>query len=160
MLQSSLIRIVLGVYISLNLLMLPANSFVKSLLLKQELSKQEIILINPNSLRSIDPIFITYHPEQIMLEEAEKNKLRVWIKNINILDLPINIYSYATSPINRMDMTKGSAQHIAIRKSFNRAIEAKKFLKSQGMLEAQITLHAIEPVDNISRDQLHITIGN
>jgi len=27
-------------------------------------------------------------------------------------------------------------------------------------LEAQITLHAIEPVDNISRDQLHITIGN
>ena len=151
---------VIFVYFPVTFLNSPVQAYENPRLSKQEASKQEKISINSNNFKSKSPLFITLHPQQITLSEEETNRLKEWINNASLSGQNIHIYSYATPPINRLNITKKSVLHNTIRKSFNRAVEVKKFLKDQGVLETQITLHAIEPVDKILRDQLHITIKN
>ena len=151
---------VIFAYFPATFLNAPVQAYENPRLSKQDASKQEKISINSNNYKSKSPLFITLHPQQITLSEEETNRLKEWINNASLSGQNIHIYSYATPPINRLNIRKKSVLHNTIRKSFNRAVEVKKLLEDQGVLETQITLHAIEPVDKIPRDQLHITIKN
>tara|TARA_R110002096_G_scaffold416576_3_gene619757 strand:+ start:203686 stop:204171 length:486 start_codon:yes stop_codon:yes gene_type:complete len=126
----------------------------------QSPSEQAQIFLNAGSLTSIEPLFITFHPQQITLEEDNLKKLKKWLQKIKKSDVPIHVYSYATPPISRMDMTEKSAHHMAIRKAFNRALDAKNALENEGVAGTQIALHAIGPADDNPGDQLRITIRN
>ncbi len=123
-------------------------------------SQQAQIFLQAGDLTSIDPLYINFHPQQLSLEEENMKQLKKWIKNIKKMGLPIHIYSYATPPISRRDMTSKSAQHMAIRKAFNRAIDTQNALQSEGIPIKLIALHAIGAKSNNPTDQLHITIRN
>lgn len=123
-------------------------------------SEQAQIFLNAGSLISIEPLFISFHPQQIALEEDNLKKLNEWIEKVKKSDVPIHVYSYATPPMSRMDMTEKSAQHMAIRKAFNRALDAKNALQNGGISEKLIALHTVGPQGGNSTDQLRITIRN
>ena len=121
-------------------------------------SEQAQIFLNAGSLTSVEPLYITFHPQQITLEEDNLKKLKKWLAAVKKSDVPIHVYSYATPPMGRMDMTEKSAQHMAIRKAFNRALDAKNAIESEGVSTNLIALHAIGPATDSASDQLRITI--
>lgn len=123
-------------------------------------SEQAQIFLNAGSLTSIEPLYITFHPQQITLEEDNLKKLKKWLQKIKESNVPIHVYSYATPPMSRMNMTEKSAHHMAIRKAFNRALDAKNALENEGISGTQIALHAIGPAEDNPGDQLRITIRN
>lgn len=123
-------------------------------------SEQAQIFLNAGSLTSVEPLFINFHPQQVTLEEDNLKKLKEWIDRVKKSEVPIHIYSYATPPMARRDMTENSAQHRAIRKAFNRALDAKNALENEGISEKLIALHAIGPDTENPMDQLRITLRN
>lgn len=125
-----------------------------------ETSPQAQIFLNAGALTSIEPLYINFHPQQITLEEENLKILAKWIERVKKSNVPIHVYSYATPPIARRDMTEKSAQHMAMRKAFNRALDAKNALQNGGISEKLIALHAIGPSGDNPADQLRITIRN
>lgn len=121
-------------------------------------TEQAQIFLNAGSLTSIEPLFIKFHPQQIILEEDNLKKLKKWIERVKKSEVPIHVYSYATPPMARRDMTENSAHHRAIRKAFNRALDAKNALQNEGISENLIALHAIGPDTENPSDQLRITL--
>ncbi len=121
-------------------------------------SEQAQIFLNAGNLTTVEPLYLSFHPQQITLEEENMKILKKWLEHVKKSEVPIHIYSYATPPRSRMDMTPSSARHMAIRKAFNRAIEAKNVLQSQGISEKLIALHAIGPAGEMPSDQLRITL--
>lgn len=121
-------------------------------------SEQAQIFLNAGSLTSVEPLFISFHPQQITLEKDNIKKLNEWIAKVKKSEIPIHVYSYATPPMSRMDMSDKSAQHRAMRKAFNRALDAKNALQNGGISEKLIALHAVSPEAGNSADQLRITI--
>lgn len=140
------------------LTMLPAFSYAQEFIPETRPSEQAQIFLNAGSLTSIKPLMITFHPQQIMLEEENMKILKKWLEKVKGKSVPIHIYSYATPPMSRRDMSEKSAQHRALRKAFNRAIEAKNAIQNEGISETLIALHAIGPSSDKPTDQLRITI--
>lgn len=160
MTQSPLANLAISSALWLSLLPMAVQAQEIGGLPAQTPSEQAQIFLNAGSLTSIEPLFITFHPQQITLEEDNLKKLKEWIQKVKKSDVPIHVYSYATPPMSRMDMTEKSAHHMAIRKAFNRALGAKNALENEGVSGAQIALHAIGPADDSPGDQLRITIRN
>ncbi len=150
----------LAISSALWLTMLPTGSIAQtnSLLPDISASEQAQIFLNAGNLTSVEPLFITFHPQQITLEEENLKVLNKWLERVGKSDVPIHVYSYATPPTSRRDMTPASARHMAIRKAFNRAIEAKNALEANGISEKLIALHTIGPDDENLTDQLRITL--
>lgn len=142
------------------LTMLPTGSFAQtsSLLPDVSASEQAQIFLNAGNLTTIEPLFISFHPQQVTLEEENLKTLTKWLERVGKSDVPIHVYSYATPPTSRRDMNSASAQHRAIRKAFNRAIEAKNALEASGISEKLIALHTIGADGESSTDQLRITL--
>lgn len=148
------------------LTMLPASSFsqesshaqTNSALPVAPMSEQAQIFLNAGNLTTIEPLYLSFHPQQITLEEENLKILKDWLIKIGRSDTPIHIYSYATPPGSRMDMTPNRAQHMAMRKAFNRAIEAKNAIQTAGVSEQRIALHAVGPTGDSPVDQLRITL--
>ncbi len=150
----------LAISSALWLTMLPTGTFAQtsSLLPDISASEQAQIFLNAGNLTSVEPLFITFHPQQITLEEDNLDLLNKWLDRVGKSDVPIHVYSYATPPQSRRDMTPESAKHMAMRKAFNRAIEAKNALEASGISQKLIALHAIGPASENGADQLHITL--
>ncbi|MEZ5758775.1 MAG: hypothetical protein R3D86_11195 [Emcibacteraceae bacterium] len=121
-------------------------------------SEQAKIFLNAGNLTTVEPLFISFHPQQIKLEEENLKSLKKWIAEVKKAEVPIHIYSYASPPTARMDMTDKSALHMAIRKAFNRALDARNAIENEGIPERLIALHAIGPADVSPSDMLRITI--
>ena len=150
----------LAVTSALWLSLLPAISMAQDIsnLPVTTTSQQAQIFLNAGNLTTIEPLFITFHPQQITMEEENLKKIKKWLAQVKKSEVPIHVYSYATAPMSRMDMTDKSAQHMAIRKAFNRALGAKNALENEGVSEKMIALHAIGPTQDYEADQLRITI--
>lgn len=148
------------------LTMIPGVSFAQDFSFNDDhqTGKQAQIFLNAGNLTSIEPLLINFHPQQLAFEEENLKLLKAWVEKIEKTDTPIHVYSYASPPMSRRDMTEKSAHHMAIRKAFNRAIDAKNILENEGVPAKLIALHAIgaksDNRPNISNDQLHITIRN
>ncbi|MCC3860038.1 hypothetical protein [Pseudemcibacter aquimaris] len=140
------------------LAMLPAFSFAQSAPPEPTPSEQAQIFLNAGSLTNIEPLLISFHPQQILLEEENMKSLRRWLIKVKKMNLPIHIYSYATPPMARRDMTENSAHQRAMRKAFNRALEAKIAIEGEGINENKIALHALGPTGDNPMDRLRITI--
>lgn len=150
----------LAITSALWLSLLPATVHAQNISGLPAPSEQAQIFLNAGSLTSVEPLFISFHPQQIALEEDNIKKLNKWIEKVKKSDVPIHVYSYATPPMSRMDMTEKSAHHMAMRKAFNRALDAKNALQNGGISEKLIALHAVGPEAGNSTDQLRITIRN
>ncbi len=142
------------------LTMLPSGSFAQnaSSLPATPLSEPAQIFLNAGNLTTVEPLYLSFHPQQIALEKENLKILNEWLEKIGKSDLPIHIYSYATPPRSRMDLTPERAQHMAMRKAFNRAIEAKNAIQTAGVAEQRIALHAVGPNGDSAADQLRITL--
>ncbi|MDG1707241.1 MAG: hypothetical protein P8H03_00685, partial [Emcibacteraceae bacterium] len=125
---------------------------------KQIPNEQAQIFLNAGALTSVEPLMINFHPQQITLEEDNMERLIKWITRVKKMSVPIHVYSYATPPPARRNMTEKSAQNMAMRKAFNRAIEARNVIETQGIESKKISLHTIGPKSNDPTDQLRITI--
>lgn len=150
----------LAISSALWLTMLPHGSIAQtgSLLPDISASEQAQIFLNAGNLTTIEPLFISFHPQQVTLEEENLKILNKWLEQVGKSDIPIHVYSYATPPGSRRDMTPTSARHMAMRKAFNRAIEAKNALEARGISGKLIALHAIGPDGDNSSDKLRITL--
>lgn len=150
----------LAISSALWLTMLPTDSIAQEspLLPDVSTSEQAQIFLNAGNLTTLEPLFITFHPQQITLEEENLEILNKWLERVGKTDVPIHVYSYATPPTSRRDITPDSARHMAIRKAFNRAIEAKNALEASGISEKLIALHTIGTDGDQANDQLRITL--
>ena len=142
------------------LTLLPSVSHTQTSVVLPETSQQVQIFLNAGALTSIEPLYINFHPQQITLEEENLKTLNKWIEKVKKSNVPIHVYSYATPPMARRDMTEKSARHVAMRKAFNRALDAKNALQNGGISEKMIALHAIGQINDNPTDQLRITIRN
>lgn len=140
------------------LAMLPAFSFSQSTLEQPKPQNQAQIFLNAGSLTSIKPLVITYHPLQVTLEEDNLKILEEWLDKLKETPVPIHIYSYATPPMARRDMTEKSATHFAMRKAFNRALEAKNAIEAAGINSKLIAMHAVGHREDDPADQLRVTL--
>lgn len=152
----------LAITSALWLTLLPAYSFSQTadLLPESGPSEQAQIFLNAGNLTSAEPLYINFHSQQLTLEEGNLVSLKKWAEKIKRTSVPIHIYSYATPPRARRDMTDKSATHMAVRKAFNRALSAKNALLNEGIPSELIALHAIGPATDNPADQLRITIRN
>ncbi len=150
----------LAISSALWLTMLPTTSFAQTnpLLPDSSASEQAQIFLNAGNLTTIEPLYLSFHPQQVTLEEENLKILVRWLERVGKSDIPIHVYSYATPPTGRRDMTATSSRHMAIRKAFNRAIEAKNALEANGISEKLIALHAIGPDGENRSDRLRITL--
>jgi hypothetical protein len=150
----------LAISSALWLTMLPTTSFAQKnpLLPDISTSEQAQIFLNAGNLTTIEPLYLSFHPQQVTLEEENMKILAKWLERVGKSDIPIHVYSYATPPTSRRDITTASSRHMAIRKAFNRAIEAKNALEASGISEKLIALHAIGPDGENRSDQLRITL--
>ncbi|MBT5187358.1 MAG: hypothetical protein HOH19_07790 [Kordiimonadaceae bacterium] len=126
----------------------------------QNPSYQAKLFLNAGNLTTIEPLFINFHPQQITLEEENLKVLSKWLEEVKKSDALIHVYSYATPPEGIRDQSEKSANNKAMRKAFNRALDAKLALENQGIPDKQIALHAIGPLGKNPEDQLRITIRN
>jgi len=142
------------------LTLLPAFSHAqdKTPLIQHAPSEQAQIFLNAGALTSVEPLMINFHPQQITLEEDNMELLKRWIKRVKKMSVPIHVYSYASPPPARRNMTERSAQNMAMRKAFNRAIEARNIIESEGIESKKISLHTIGARGDDPMDQLKITI--
>lgn len=148
----------LAISSALWLAMLPSISFSQNAIAPPEEQNQAQLFLNAGSLTSLEPLVITYHPQQVTLEEDNLKILQEWLAKLNDTAVPIHIYSYATPPMARRDMTKNSATHFAMRKAFNRALEAKNALEASGVNSNLIALHAVGHREDDPADQLRVTL--
>lgn len=140
------------------LAMLPALSFAQATIEQPKKQSQAQLFLNAGSLTSIKPLVITYHPQQVTLEEDNLKILQEWLAKLNSAPVPIHIYSYATPPLARRDMTEKSSTHFAMRKAFNRALEAKNAIEATGINSKLIAMHAVGQREDDPTDQLRITL--
>ena len=126
----------------------------------QNPSYQAKIFLNAGNLTNIEPLFINFHPQQITLEKENLKVLSKWLIEVKKSNTLIHVYSYATPPTSIRDQSAQSAKQKAIRKAFNRALDAKNVLESHGIAKNLIALHAIGPLGDNPEDQLRITIRN
>lgn len=150
----------LAITSALWLTLLPSVSHAQTSVELAKTSQQAQIFLNAGALTSIEPLYISFHPQQITLEEENLKILNKWLEQVKKSNVPVHVYSYATPPIARRDMTEKSAHHMAMRKAFNRALDAKNALQNGGISEKLIALHAIGPSGGNPADQLRITIRN
>ncbi len=152
----------LAITSALWLTLLPAVSYSQDIanLPAHAPSNQAQIFLNAGNLTTIKPLYINFHAQQIKLEEDTLTSLQNWVEQVKKSEVTIHVYSYATPPNSRRDMTEKSAHHMATRKAFNRAINAKNALQNEGIPENLIALHAIGPATENPADQLHITLRN
>lgn len=148
----------LAISSALWLAMLPSISFSQQAITPPNPQNQAQLFLNAGSLTSVKPLVITYHPQQVTLEEDNLKILQEWLAKLKDTPVPIHIYSYATPPIARRDMTKKSATHFAMRKAFNRALEAKNAIEASGINENLIALHAVGHREDDPTDQLRVTL--
>ncbi|MDG1438733.1 MAG: hypothetical protein P8P98_07115, partial [Emcibacteraceae bacterium] len=142
------------------LTLLPAFSHAqdKMPLVQQAPNEQAQIFLNAGALTSVEPLMINFHPQQVTLEEDNMELLIRWITRVKKMSVPIHVYSYASPPPARRNMTEKSAQNMAMRKAFNRAIEARNVIETQGIESKKISLHTIGASGDDPLDQLKITI--
>lgn len=142
------------------LTLLPAFSYAqdKSKLPAPKVNEQAQIFLNAGALTNVEPLMITFHPQQIMLQDDNMEILKRWITKVKKMSVPIHVYSYASPPMARRDMTKNSAYNMAMRKAFNRAIEARNIIETEGIPSNKISLHTIGPKGDDPLDLLRITI--
>lgn len=140
------------------LALLPAFSFAQDKLPEPTPSDQAQIFLNAGSLTNVEPLLISFHPQQILIEDENMKSLKRWLIKVKKMNLPIHIYSYASIPPARRNMTENSSHQRAMRKAFNRALEAKIAIEAEGIAENKIALHALGPVGDDPQDRLRITI--
>jgi hypothetical protein len=148
----------LAISSALWLAMLPAFSFSQEALEPPKTQNQAQLFLNAGSLTSVKPLVISYHPQQVTLEEDNLKILQEWLAKLKDAPVPIHIYSYATPPMARRDMTKKSATHFAMRKAFNRALEAKNAIEAAGINSKLIAMHAVGHREDDPSDHLHVTL--
>ncbi|MDA9770137.1 hypothetical protein N9D02_03780 [Emcibacteraceae bacterium] len=148
----------LAISSALWLAMLPTISFSQETIALPKQQSQAQLFLNASSLTSVKPLVITYHPQQVTLDEDNIKILQEWLTKLKDAPVPIHIYSYATPPMARRDMTKNSATHFAMRKAFNRALEAKNAIEASGINSNLIAMHAVGHREDDPTDQLRVTL--